>query len=50
LLHHLEQSKQAGKLDAMRNADGEVVAAVICGDTPLPYLDKYTTHLNPSDF
>ena len=42
--------QDASALDALRNADGEVVAAFICADTPLPYLDKYSTHLDPSDF
>ena len=41
---------QRGQLDALRNANGEVVASFICTDTPLPYLDKYSTHLDPSDF
>ncbi len=37
-------------LDRFRNADGEVVAAFICCDTPFPYLDKYSTILDPADF
>jgi cysteine synthase A len=37
-------------LDRFRNADGEVVAAFICCDTPFPYLDKYSTILDPIDF
>jgi cysteine synthase A len=37
-------------LNALRNADGEVVAAFICSDTPFPYLDKYSTILDPIDF
>ena len=26
------------------------LATFICADTPLPYLDKYSTHLDPTDF
>jgi hypothetical protein len=37
-------------LDEFRNSDGEVVAAFICCDTPFPYLDKYSTVLDPADF
>jgi cysteine synthase len=37
-------------LDRFRNSDGEVVAAFICSDTPFPYLDKYSTILDPVDF
>jgi cysteine synthase len=37
-------------LDRFRNADGEVVAAFVCCDTPFPYLDKYSTILDPTDF
>jgi hypothetical protein len=34
----------------LRNNDDEVYAVFICGDTPFPYLDKYSTHLDPEDF
>jgi cysteine synthase len=37
-------------LDSFRNADGEVVAVFVCCDTPFPYLDKYSTILDPADF
>jgi len=37
-------------LDEFRNSDGEVVAAFLCCDTPFPYLDKYSTILDPADF
>ena len=50
LLRFLEARRDAAELDGLRNTDGEVVAAFICGDTPLPYLDKYSTHLDPGDF
>lgn len=41
---------QHHELDSLRNTDGEVVAAFVCGDTPFPYLDKYSTILDPADF
>ncbi len=47
LLRFLEQHPD---LDRFRNSDGEVVSVFICCDTPFPYLDKYSTILNPSDF
>ena len=47
LLHFLREDHD---LDRFRNSDGEVVAAVICCDTPFPYLDKYSTILDPEDF
>ena len=37
-------------LDPFRNAEGEVVAVFVCCDTPFPYLDKYSTILDPADF
>ncbi len=48
LLRFLESRRKA--LDGMRNADGDVYAVFVCPDTPFPYLDKYSTHLDPSDF
>lgn len=50
LMRFLQSRVDDGGLDSLRNADGEVLATFICGDTPLPYLDKYSTHLDPSDF
>jgi cysteine synthase len=47
LLRFFEQQRC---LDPFRNANGEVVAAFICCDTPFPYLDKYSTILDPIDF
>ena len=37
-------------LDSFRNSDGDVVAVFVCCDTPFPYLDKYSTILDPADF
>lgn len=49
LLHYLEPKSDAD-LDALRNQDGDVLAAFVCGDTPLPYLDKYSTYLEADEF
>jgi cysteine synthase len=50
-LHRMLGAAQAESgLDRLRNGDGEVVATFMCGDTPLPYLDKYSTHLDASEF
>ena len=46
----LEEQKNNSGLEKLRNKDGDVVAVFICPDTPFPYLDKYSTHLDPSDF
>jgi cysteine synthase len=50
LLHYLESRQSKPELDELRNEDGEVVAAFVCGDTPLPYLDKYSTYLEAFEF
>jgi len=50
LQRFLEEKKKDSSLDRLRNADGEVMAVFICCDTPFPYLDKYSTHLDASDF
>lgn len=41
---------QQPDLDRFRNSEGEVIAAFVCCDTPFPYLDKYSTILDPADF
>ena len=50
VLKFLEAARANSKLDSLRNVDGEVLATFICCDTPLPYLDKYSTHLDAADF
>jgi cysteine synthase len=50
LYRFLQERQETIGLDDLRNDDGEVVASFVCGDTPLPYLDKYSTHLDPADF
>lgn len=46
----LESRKAESKLEEVRNEDGQVVCVFVCGDTPLPYLDKYSTHLEAAEF
>jgi len=41
LLKFLEEKKN--NFEELRNKKNEVVAVFICPDTPLPYLDKYST-------
>ncbi len=40
---------QVGYLNPFRNKKGEVLAVFVCPDTPLPYLGKYSTILDPED-
>lgn len=50
LCRFLKERKAKTGLDELRNRRSEVVAAFVCGDTPLPYLDKYSTYLEASEF
>ncbi len=50
LLRFLEEAREAGGLDALRNAAGEVVAVFVCPDSPLPYLDEYFSCLDAAHF
>jgi cysteine synthase len=50
LLKFLQIQKENSDLDRLRNDNGEIVATFVCGDTPIPYLDKYSTYLEASDF
>jgi cysteine synthase A len=34
----------------LRNREGDIVAAFVCGDTPHLYVDKYSTLLDAADF
>ncbi len=49
LLRFIETQARRGTLDNLRNPDGDVYSVFICGDTPFPYLDKYSTHLDLSE-
>jgi len=50
LLKFLEEKRAAGELDKLRNKEGEILAVFVCADTALPYLEKYSTILDPADF
>jgi len=50
LRRFLESVRVKSQMDSLRNAEGEIVTAFVCSDTPLPYLDKYSTHLDASEF
>ena len=47
LLKFLEEQRNAGSLKQFRNKQGKVVAVAICPDGPGPYLEKYTSELEP---
>lgn len=49
LLKFLLTINARGDIDSLRNAEGEAVAVFPCPDSPIPYLEKYTTHLDPQD-
>jgi cysteine synthase len=42
--------KEQPNLDKFRNQQGEVIGCFVCPDSPFPYLDKYSTILDASDF
>ncbi|HXX13339.1 MAG TPA: pyridoxal-phosphate dependent enzyme [Candidatus Eremiobacteraceae bacterium] len=42
--------EQHADLDQLRNRDGQILACFVCPDSPFPYLDKYSTILDPPDF
>ncbi len=50
LINFLTEQKELGKLDELRNKDGEIVAVFICPDSPLPYLNEYFEYLDDSYF
>lgn len=47
LLKFLQEQRRAGTLDQYRNKQGNLVAVVICPDGPRPYLEKYSSELDP---
>jgi cysteine synthase A len=49
LLQFLAKVRDADARCSFNNERGELLAVFICPDTLLPYLDKYTTHLDPTD-
>jgi cysteine synthase len=47
LLKFLQEQRHNGVLDQYRNKQGNLVAVVICPDGPRPYLEKYSSELDP---
>ena len=47
LLKFLEEQRHVGALDRYRSKQGNLVAVVICPDNPRPYLEKYSSELDP---
>jgi cysteine synthase len=47
LLKFLEEQRNAGSLEQFRRKQGKVMAVVICPDGPGPYLERYTSELEP---
>jgi cysteine synthase A len=51
LLRFLQACRQdPARWAGLRNRDGAIVAAFVCGDTPHLYIDKYSTILDAADF
>ncbi len=49
LLQFLGEKNERDSLDKLRNRNGEIVAAFVCPDSAMLYLEKYSTHLSPED-
>ncbi len=50
LLQYLEKEKAEGRLEQLRNADGEILCVFPCPDGPLPYLDEYPKYVDAAEF
>ncbi|MDJ0821757.1 MAG: pyridoxal-phosphate dependent enzyme [Paracoccaceae bacterium] len=50
LLQHLQAAKDEGRLDSLRNVDGEVCCVFVCCDGPYAYLDEYEKYVPPAHF
>jgi cysteine synthase A len=50
LLQYLQEKKNSGTLDSLRERNGEIQCVFICPDSPIPYLDEYFKYLQASDF
>jgi len=50
LLKYLEQRKNQGSLDELRDKNGEIVCVFICPDSPMLYLDEYFKYLAEHNF
>ncbi|KAL0578879.1 hypothetical protein V5O48_003112 [Marasmius crinis-equi] len=50
LLQYLQKVKKDGRLDELRNEDGEIVCAFICPDQPFQYIHEFMDKLGPEYF
>jgi cysteine synthase A len=50
LIRYLDERRNSGTLDELRNDKGDVVCVFICPDTPMPYFDEYFKYLDESNF
>lgn len=50
LMHYLKRLKKGGRLDDIRDAQGEIHAVFICCDGPFQYLDEYFDYVDASMF
>jgi cysteine synthase/rhodanese-related sulfurtransferase len=50
LLQFISKQKALGKLEDIRNDDGDIIAVFICPDGPFPYIDEYFEYLDASHF
>lgn len=50
LLNYLTNAKEKGKLDELKNENGEIVCVFIACDSPFPYLNEYFEYLDEELF
>ena len=50
LLRYLDERRNGGTLDELRNDKDDIVCVFICPDTPMPYFDEYFKYLDESSF
>ncbi|KAH8818582.1 tryptophan synthase beta subunit-like PLP-dependent enzyme [Flagelloscypha sp. PMI_526] len=50
VLKYLDREKAEGRLDALKNDEGEIVCAFICCDQPFQYIQDYMKKLGPEHF
>jgi hypothetical protein len=50
LHRYLDERRNEGRLNELRNDKGEIVCVFICADTPMPYFDEYFKYLDESNF
>jgi len=50
LYNYLDKIKKAGKLDSLKNKDGQINCVFICCDSPFPYINEYFEYLDENEF